>query len=113
MPDVILGYTFLSISTLYFSLGPLVIFITMTPYHHINLLWKYRKLMGYTQKEVGNKIGVDPILISRWERGAVMPSSINLLKLSVLYKTLPNELYKGLVRKLQKDLYGQPNNKDP
>lgn len=85
----------------------------MSPRQHLNLLWKYRKLMGYTQKEVGKKLGIDPTLISRWERGAVMPSSINLLKLSVLYKTLPNELYRGLVKQYARELFKNHNNKDP
>jgi|GEM_PF-6872500 len=32
-------------------------------------------------------------MISKWEKGQKMPSARNLLKLSILYKTLANELY--------------------
>lgn len=50
--------------------------------------------MGYTQNAVMQKLNLQSTsMISRWENGMTMPSADNLLKLSVLYKTLVNELY--------------------
>jgi len=58
-------------------------------------------------------------MISRWERGVTMPSTENLLKLSILYKTLVNELYYHLGKEYQQELFPQeklkekPSNRDP
>jgi len=59
-----------------------------------NSLKEHRKLMGYSQSGVMRKLKLkSTAMISRWEKGEIMPSSDNLLKLSLLYKTLVNELY--------------------
>jgi len=51
-------------------------------------------MMGYSQAAIMRKLKLkSTAMISRWERGEIMPSSDNLLKLSLLYKTLVNELY--------------------
>jgi len=48
-----------------------------------------------------------------------MPSTENLLKLSILYKTLVNELYYHLGKEYQQELFPQeklkekPSNRDP
>jgi len=61
--------------------------------------------MGYSQKEVAKIFGFKSTSrISRWERGISMPSVKNLLKLSVLYCTLPNELYYGLWQDVKSEL---------
>ncbi len=44
-------------------------------------------------------------MVSRWEKGFAIPNGEHLLKLSILYKTLPNELYYELVREYQRDLF--------
>ena len=44
-------------------------------------------------------------MISRWEQGKTMPSAENLLKLSILYKTLVNELYYELGTTFQMELF--------
>jgi transcriptional regulator with XRE-family HTH domain len=60
----------------------------------LNRLRKYRKLMGYSQMEVALKLGYSSTSqVSRWEEGLAMPSAINLLKLSIIYGRLPNDLY--------------------
>lgn len=33
-----------------------------------------REALGWTQRELAERIGVDPLSVSRWERGAVKPS---------------------------------------
>lgn len=59
-----------------------------------NSLKKHRLLMGYKQNEVAKLLGLKSASrISRWEKGLAMPSVENLIKLSVLYATLMNELY--------------------
>jgi len=63
----------------------------------VNSLRKHRRLMGYSQEEVTSRLNLQSTsMISRWERGISMPSGDNLLKLSILYKTLVNQLYRDL-----------------
>ncbi len=67
--------------------------------------------MGFQQKDVAEKLGLtDTAMISRWEQGVSMPSGENLLKLSILYKTLVNELYSELIKEYQQELFNQDNN---
>lgn len=40
-----------------------------------------RKAKGLTQRQLGDKVGVDTLTISRWERGAVRPTIANLAAL--------------------------------
>ena len=62
--------------------------------------------MGYSQEDIRQKLRLKSTsMISRWESGHKMPSGENLLKLSVLYKTLVNELYYGLTKEYQAELY--------
>lgn len=59
-----------------------------------NRLRKHRLLMGYKQKDVAKLLGHKSTnRISRWEKGLSMPSVANLIKLSVQYHCLMNELY--------------------
>jgi len=57
-------------------------------------LRRYRRLMGFSQTEVAEKLRLkSSAIISRWEQGVSLPSLDNALKLSVIYKTLVNELF--------------------
>lgn len=59
-----------------------------------NQLKKYRKIHGYTQKEVALKLGMKKAnLISEWEKGTIAPSFDNLFNLANLYHALIEELY--------------------
>ncbi len=50
--------------------------------------------MGLKQRQVAQLLELyDTKPLSLWENGTAMPSSINLLKLSIIYRTFPNELY--------------------
>lgn len=61
--------------------------------------------MGYSQKDVAKIFEFKSTSrISRWERGESMPNVKNLLKLSFLYSTLPNELYADLWEDIRKKL---------
>lgn len=44
-----------------------------------------------TQKELAQKIDVEPVTISRWERDAVPPSDINRAKLGRFFDVHPDE----------------------
>lgn len=43
-----------------------------------------REALGMTQKEFGERIGVDKMTVSRWERGALKPSDASLAALESL-----------------------------
>ncbi len=43
-----------------------------------------REAVGLTQAELGERIGVDKLTVSRWERGALRPSDESLAKLEKL-----------------------------
>lgn len=62
-------------------------------YHH-NRLRKYRRQSGYKQKHVAKALGMkSPSRISKWEKGSALPTFINILKMSILYRTRSDELY--------------------
>lgn len=62
--------------------------------HIPNRLRKHRKIAGLRQQDVAKLLGhKSTCRISRWEKGLSMPSAFNLLKLSILYGVLPQELY--------------------
>ena len=70
-----------------------------------NSLKKHRKLVGYKQIEVALLLGLhDTACISRWEKGLSFPNTINLIKLSIIYRTFPNELYFDLMLQLRHEL---------
>lgn len=52
--------------------------------------------MGYSQKHAAKLLGVSASRLAQWERGKKMPNVQNLLKLSILYHTLPDQLYYDL-----------------
>ncbi len=59
-----------------------------------NRLRKYRILAGYSQKDVAIILGMKSTSrISKWEQGTALPSLEYLLKLSILYHVLCDELY--------------------
>ena len=64
--------------------------------------------MGYSQREAAKLLGISPSRLSQWEKGEKMPNVQNLLKLSILYHTLPDQLYfdlrKSLVAEINKNV---------
>ena len=76
-------------------------------------LKRFRKLAGYTQEEVANRLGVSLQTVARWESGARLPSIDYLEKLADLYGVEvadffiePTDMYneshiKNLIRKLR------------
>lgn len=49
-------------------------------------------------------------MISRWEKGTCLPNSLNIFKLSLLYRTLVDALFIDLMRLLKKDLREREEN---
>lgn len=71
----------------------------------LNSLKKHRKIMGYRQIDVAFLLGLNNTSrISRWEKGLSLPNTINLIKLSIIYRTFPNELYFDLLLELRHEL---------
>lgn len=58
-------------------------------------LLKYRKVNGYSQEELAEKIGVSRQAISKWERGESSPDTDNLIALARLYGITIDELING------------------
>ena len=70
-----------------------------------NYLRRYRLMLGYTQGQVASKLGIKSTsIISRWEKGSAFPDLRNLLKLSIIYKTLIDQLYFELRQTLTADM---------
>ncbi|MBW4891134.1 helix-turn-helix domain-containing protein [Mucilaginibacter sp. HMF5004] len=70
-----------------------------------NTLRLHRKTMGYSQRQVATLLGLhDTVPICQWEKGAKLPNTVNLIKLSLIYRTYPNELYDELFYTFRADL---------
>lgn len=70
-----------------------------------NHLWKYRKRMGFTQKQVAMILGyVSPTHLSHYERGRKLPSLVTALKLEIVYRAPVAFLFQDLYRQLKEDL---------
>ena len=54
-----------------------------------------RKRAGYTQKDLGDRIGVSDKTVSKWERGQGLPEVTYLRKLSILLDTDTDSLLSG------------------
>ena len=65
------------------------------PIVYPNSLRRHRKAAGLRQLDVARLMGLDGSTerISKWENGSADPNIDNLLRLLVLYKTTPQELY--------------------
>jgi len=64
-----------------------------------NCLRKYRKARGLTQKDVARILNLKSTsLVSRWEKGICLPSTLNIFKLAALYRTMAEALFYNLTR---------------
>ncbi|HTE01657.1 MAG TPA: helix-turn-helix transcriptional regulator [Mucilaginibacter sp.] len=70
-----------------------------------NTLRLHRTTMGYTQRQVAALLGLhDTVPISLWEKGATLPNTVNLIKLSLIYRTFPNDLYDDVFHTFREEL---------
>lgn len=51
-----------------------------------------RRSAGLTQKQLAEQLGVESITVSRWERGATMPSLARLRRIAELTETTVSDL---------------------
>lgn len=65
----------------------------------------HRKQLRLKQRHVAELLGLQSTTqLLLWEKGIALPNSYNLIKLSVIYKTLPNELYWDLYQELREEI---------
>ena len=75
-----------------------------------NSLRKFRKMSGYTQKQVAFFLGVENAgMISRWENGSRFPSPVNIFRLAALYHTMADALYFNLLRIVRREIQVRRN----
>ena len=68
----------------------------------------FRIIAGLNQKEVAFLLNIKNFgRISEWEQGLSNPSIENLIKLSIVYRTLPDQLYYELRKILVKEIEGR------
>jgi DNA-binding XRE family transcriptional regulator len=69
-----------------------------------NLLLKYRKISGFTQKQVAKVLGVHHSVLCKWEDGSCIPNLVSVFKLAVLYSTMADALFIDLIHHLRKEM---------
>lgn len=70
-----------------------------------NRIWKYRTIKGLKQEELAFLIGnTSSSQVSRYERGLVMPTFEQLVKLCCALNTKIESLYPELVKKWQDEM---------
>ena len=71
-----------------------------------NLLKKCRRIRGFNQKQVAAILGLrSASRISRWEKGSCIPSLVNAIRLSLLYRTMVDGLFSDLVRAMCEEIH--------
>lgn len=71
----------------------------------LNQLRKYRRARGLRQCDAARVLGfADSSRISRWERGACLPTATNMFKLAALYRTLVDALYIETLREIREEV---------
>lgn len=75
-----------------------------------NRLRKFRKMSGYSQKQVAFFLGVENAgMISRWENGSRFPSPVNIFRLAALYHTMADALYFDLIKVVRREIQARRN----
>jgi DNA-binding XRE family transcriptional regulator len=69
-----------------------------------NLLRKYRRMYGYTQKKVALVLGVKPGMVCKWEKGKCLPNLVTVFRLAILYRTMADSLFMDHIRHLRKEM---------
>jgi len=70
-----------------------------------NLLRKYRRINGYSQGDVAKILGFkSSAILSRWESGRELPNIIDIVRLSVLYRTLIDAFFIDHIGKAREEI---------
>jgi transcriptional regulator with XRE-family HTH domain len=73
-----------------------------------NCLRRYRKRRGLKQKQVAAILGVKNTgMICRWENGQSFPNIVNIFKLAILYRAMPDAFYLDLRQTLKEQVMGR------
>ncbi len=76
-----------------------------------NHLRRSRRVRGLTQKQVAAIMDLrSTSMISRWEAGACLPETINLLSLAIVYRTSTEGLLFDFMRELRARLIQREEN---
>ncbi len=68
-----------------------------------NRLRMYRRIIGLSQKQVGERLGIDPDWVSHWENGDTLPNLISAFRLASIYQVPVDTLFADLWRKISED----------
>ena len=69
-----------------------------------NKLRSFRRRNGYSRKKVARVfVNADPGTLSRWERGILLPGTLQVFRLARIYHTLPHELFYETWNDLEND----------
>lgn len=68
----------------------------MTDDAHLSLLRQRRDKLKLTQAQLGEKLGVDSLTVSRWERGEALPQQRLWPKLGEILDTPAHEIVRDL-----------------
>jgi transcriptional regulator with XRE-family HTH domain len=70
-----------------------------------NSLKLYRRKQGLKQTDVARILGVkSAAMISRWEKGQTFPSTLNVFKLALIYRTMTDALYMDYLTVLKAEI---------
>ncbi len=70
-----------------------------------NRLKRYRRIVGLSQKQAAKLLELkDTSLLCRWEMGHAIPTAVHLMRLCILYKAEPRQLYLELWQSLQQQI---------
>ena len=70
-----------------------------------NRLKRYRRSRGLSQKDVAVILGIkNSGMISRWEKGLALPSTLNAFKLALIYRSWTDTLYTNLLVSLKGEI---------
>lgn len=73
-----------------------------------NCLRKYRKTRGLNQREAASILGLHSTsVLSRWEHGQSLPTTLNILKLAAMYRTMVEGLYIDLAHEIKEEVLEQ------
>jgi transcriptional regulator with XRE-family HTH domain len=69
-----------------------------------NNLRKYRKLSGYRQLDVAERLRIDPGTVRKWEKGTQFPGIENFFKLCHFYNASEYQLYGEYIDRLEAEI---------
>jgi transcriptional regulator with XRE-family HTH domain len=70
-----------------------------------NCLKRYRKARGLRQRDVAKILGIKSAsMLSRWEKGACLPNTLNVFRLAAIYHVMADALFIDLRKDIEGDM---------